>query len=176
MKNLVVLIALSSFVLFSSCEGDQGPPGPEGPPGVTILGQVFEVTIDLPYDAETGLRSAIVVFPSNVEVFNSDVVLVYRLEKVVDIDGSSLDAWSQLPQNFFLNETDIIQYVFNHTFEDAEIIIDGNFDLVSLGNQFIQNQIFRIAIVPSEFARSNLTMEELLQGINALDDNVIKLN
>ena len=43
MKNLILLFAISTTFLFSSCEGPEGPPGADG---INILGQVFEVTID----------------------------------------------------------------------------------------------------------------------------------
>ena len=89
MKNILLFFALSTTILFTSCEGD---PGPQGEPGINILGQVFEVNVDFQYNSSTGLQESLVVIPTSVEIFESDVILVYRLEKIVDINGTPTDA------------------------------------------------------------------------------------
>jgi hypothetical protein len=40
--------------------------------------------------------------------------------------------------------------VFNHTFADVQLLIDGNFDLSTLGPDFTQDQVFRFVIVPAD--------------------------
>jgi hypothetical protein len=162
MKNLLLFLALSGTVLLTSCEGDPGPPGPPGEPGINILGQVFEVTVN--FTPGNGF-SQIVDFPSNVEVFESDVVLVYLLEDVIPGSGGSIDVWSQLPQTFFIGNNTLL-YSFDHTFLDVRLFLDGNFDLSTLGSAFTDNQTFRIAVVPSEFADADMSMIELLETIN----------
>ncbi|HIB48004.1 MAG TPA: collagen-like protein [Flavobacteriaceae bacterium] len=176
MKNLLLFLAVTSALIFSSCEGDPGPPGPQGEPGINILGQVFEVNVNFQYNPDTGLQEALVNFPSTVEVFESDAILVYRLEKVVPANGGSADAWSALPQNFFLGNGDIIQYVFNHTFFDVELLIDGNFDLSLLGSDFTSDQVFRIAVVPSEFATDGISMETLLEELTIDQTEIITID
>lgn len=39
MKNILLFLALSSTVLFTSCEGDPGPPGQDG---VSFLGKFLK--------------------------------------------------------------------------------------------------------------------------------------
>lgn len=175
MKKLLLLVAVTSSLIFSACEGDPGPPGPEGAPGINILGQVFEVTVDFQYNTTTGIQEALINIPSSVEVFESDVILVYRLDQVVNASGGAADAWSPLPQNFFLGGGDIIQYVFNHTFFDVELLIDGNFDLSVLGSDFTDDQVFRIAVVPSEFATDGISMADLLEGLTLDPENIITI-
>ncbi|WP_240751481.1 hypothetical protein [Flagellimonas onchidii] len=81
--------------------------------------------------------------------------MVYRYDGSIELsDGSTADTWSQIPQSFFLPEG-TIQYVFAHTFVDAELFIDGNFDLSALSTDFTDNQSFRIVFVPSEFANGS---------------------
>lgn len=157
MKKLLLFLAISSTFLFSSCEGE------DGQDGINILGQVYEVTTDLNYDTQNNLWRNIVTIPNDIVVYESDVVLVYLLDGITPNGGD--DIWSPLPQNFFLDNGDIIQYVYNHTFFDVEVLIDGNFDLITLGNQFTDDQTFRIAIVPAEFASANLSMDDLLQNL-----------
>jgi hypothetical protein len=159
MKNLLLFLALSATVFLTSCEGDPGPPGE---PGINILGQVFEVTVNFTPGNDF---SQVVDFPSNVEVFESDAVLVYLLEDVIPGGGGTIDVWSQLPQTFFIGNNTLV-YNFDHTFLDVRLFLDGNFDLTTLGSAFTDNQTFRIAIVPSEFADANMSMAELLETIN----------
>jgi hypothetical protein len=159
MKKLFLLFAITGSLMFSSCQGDTGPPGA---PGINILGQVFEVTVNFTAGNEF---SRLVTIPSNVEVFESDVILVYWLEDVVpDGTGGTIDVWSQLPQTIYLDGGGSFQYTFNHTFIDVLLFLQGDVDLSTLGSGFTIDQVFRIAIVPSEFADANLTMEQIMNS------------
>ncbi len=157
MKKIVTLLFVSVFA-FTSCSDDgavgpQGPPGIPGEDGVNIVGQTYETpAVNFEYFAETNYYSALILIPAEIEILPSDAILVYRLE-VLEDEGGQFDAWSLIPQNFFL-EQGIIQYVYNHTDGDVELIIDGNFDLSNLDNGFTQNQIFRFVIIPSDQALS----------------------
>jgi len=55
-------------------------------------------------------------------------------------------------------------------FFDVRLFLDGNFDLSTLAPEFYQNQLFRVVVVPSDFANdpnNNLeTYGSLLQEIN----------
>ena len=153
MKKLLSLVSIVLFT-FTSCStgdgdiGPQGPPGPPGEDGLDGLGWTFEETVNFEYFPDLNMYSAFINIPDNVATINpdADAVLVYRLEV---IDGT--DTWSLIPQNFFLDQG-TIQYVFNHTDIDVEILIDGNFDLSSLSTGFTNDQTFRVVVVPSDFA------------------------
>jgi len=167
MKKSLLFFVTISTLLFTACEGDQGPPGE---PGINILGQVFEVNATF---SQNNNFQQNFVFPSNIEVFESDVVLVYWLEEVVpDGNGGSLDVWSQLPQTIYLDGGGSFQYTFNHTFLDALLFLQGDIDLTTLGNGFTNDQVFRIAIVPSEFGTTNLSMEALLQSMSVSENQI----
>jgi hypothetical protein len=170
MKQIILLLAFTSTLLFSSCEGPEGPPGDSG---LNILGQVFETTINF----NNGNNfSQIVTFPSNIEVFESDVVLVYLLSDVFDDgSGSTIDVWSQLPQTFFPPQGTLL-YTFDHTFLDVKILLDANFNLQLLGPAYTNDQVFRIAIVPSEFGTADLSMRDLLVGLEINTDNIQKID
>lgn len=146
MKKLSILFAFIAFSLTSCSSDEPGPPGPPGEPGVNIVGQTFEFEdVDFTY-YDDNFYAAIIEIPEEIEVLESDAILVYRREV---IDGT--ETWSMIPQNYFLEEG-IIQYVFNHTPNDIELLIDGNFDLATLDGAFTQNQFFRFIVVPSDFA------------------------
>ncbi|MEM7186610.1 MAG: hypothetical protein AAF466_08120 [Bacteroidota bacterium] len=158
MKNLFLFLAVSSTILFTSCEGPEGPPGE---PGINILGQVFEVTVDFTVGNDF---QQLITIPNNVEVFESDAILVYWLEDVVPGGGGTVDLWSPLPQTIYLDGGGSFQYTFNHSFVDVLLFLQGDVDLSTLGNGFTNDQTFRIAVVPSEFADANLTMDQLMSS------------
>lgn len=165
MKKLILLFV--SIVLFS-CEGPAGPPGPPGFDGINILGSVFDVTVD--FTPNNGY-SNLIPFPNDIEVFESDVVMVYLLEEQVSDPSGPIDVWTPLPQSFFLDNGLQVVYNFNHTFLDVNLFLDGNVILDTLGPGFTNNQTFRIAILPAEFAEEfNVDLnnfEEVMETLNS---------
>lgn len=155
--NIMRHIFLSLFglsFLFLSCEG---PEGPSGAPGVNILGKVIEVSVDL--DQGNGYQQ-IVTLPLDIEVFESDAILVYRHEGIFD----TADIWTPLPTTYFDAGGGTFLYTFNHTYFDVKFFLDGNFNLNTLGSEWTQNQLFRIAIVPAEYGNGSWSMEDIEQS------------
>ena len=181
MKKATLLLGSFLTLFLISCEGPQGPPGfdgfdgldgAQGPAGEDgIQGQVFEIDgVNFGYDANSNLHSAIINFGDNTdfEVFESDAVLVYRFDGEIELDdGSFANAWSLIPQNFFLDEG-TIQYTAAHNFIDVELFIDGNFDLSNLNTDFTDNQFFRVVIVPSVFLTSKMDKSNIDSVMNSL--------
>ena len=100
------------------------------------------------------------------------MILVYLLEDVVpDGQGGSLDVWSQLPQTFFTEQGTLV-YNFDHTFIDVRLFLAADFNLDLLGSSFTNDQTFRIAILPAEFADTTIDMNDLLETINISEDNL----
>lgn len=160
MKKILLTLA-AALVLFTSCEGPQGPPGLDG---INILGQTFERTVNFQFNSNSNLQQVSLSIESPLRLFESDIVLVYRLENEFP------DVWGMLPQNFFLANGDIIQYVYNYSIEGSflfsvNLFIDGNFNLNTLGSAFTQNQTFRIVVVPSDFATTS--------GVNVHDYHAV---
>lgn len=147
MKKISLLLAFIAFSLTSCSSDEPGPQGPPGEPGVNIVGQTFEFEdVDFTYYEDGNFYATVIEIPDEIEVLQSDALLVYRREV---IDGT--ETWSMIPQNYFL-DNGTIQYVFNFTAGDIELLIDGNFDLSTLDGAFTQNQFFRFVVVPSDFA------------------------
>ncbi len=178
------------IVLFTvACEGPEGPPGRDGFDGLDgldgldgIQGQVVEVDgINFDYDGDANLFSTLINYGdvTDFETIPEDAVLVYRYTGTVDLDdGSTADVWSQIPQNYFLPEG-TIQYVFEHTYVDVELFIDGNFDLSTLSTDFTDNQLFRIVFIPSEYAdaskKDTSNIENVMSSLGIGEDQVKKL-
>ena len=146
MKKTYTLILLALILV--ACEGSVGPPGPPGPAGddgLGLLGQVFEVVADL--NAGTNFEYFVEI-PQDIEVFESDVVMVYRLMGV--FEGS--DIWEPLPQTIFRN-SGILLYGFDYTLFDVRLFLDGTADFGRLDQDDTDGLIYRIAIIPADFAK-----------------------
>jgi len=159
-KIFLVFLVLISFV---SC---RGPRGYKGDPGINLLGYTFEKQVSFGYDAQANMFSVLVDIPNSIPVYDSDAVLVYRLETVPASGGGYIETFSLIPQVFFLPQG-TITYVYNHSVNDVELIIDGDFPLGNLDPVFTDNQIFRFVVLPADWANDpdiNLeTFSDLLE-------------
>lgn len=155
MKRILTLISVFA-ILLTSCEGPQGPPGFDG---VNFVGQSFERTVDLvaPNYEQT------LTIPNNIELFESDMVLVYRLVDVID----GFDVWKLLPETIYTNDGNQFQYNFEHNFDFVTVYIDApsTFDFNSLLPGDTLDQTFRVVILPVDFINS--------QDINVNDFNSV---
>ena len=183
--SIVLGAFLSLFII--SCEGPVGPPGfdgfdgrdgLDGQDGINILGTVIDIEGDFVAEDYTIFYE----FPQTVEVFESDVVLVYILwEQFEDDNGDPVDVWRLLPQTRFLNQG-LLQYNFDYSFFDVTIYLEADFDRSTLLPADTDNQVFRIAVLPAEFAagskldRSNVKAVMHTIGVTEKDVQKVKLN
>lgn len=186
MKHLKSLFGIFLVLFVVACEGPAGPPGPpgfdgfdgiDGQDGINILGTVLEIegTFDLAND-----YSLFFEFPQSVEVFESDLVLVYILfEQVDDPDGGDpIDVWRLLPQTRILDQG-LLQYNYDHTFLDVSVFLEADFDLGTLMPGDTDDQIFRIAVVPAEFGEDpNVdlsSLDSVMDNMDILDGSINKV-
>lgn len=148
----ISLFLLFSIVLFMSCEGPQGPPGFDGFDGFDgadgadgLIGSIFEVEADFTPDG----YEYYVDIPASIEVFDTDIVMAYVLTEVLD----GVDIWEPLPQTLFFGN-EILLYGYDYTFSDVRFFLDGTIDLNSLGALYTDNILFRVAVIPADFAAS----------------------
>ena len=158
-------------LILVSCEGTVGPPGPPGLPGqdgldgVGLPGLVFEVEADL--NAGTNFEY-LVEIPSEIEVLESDIVMVYRLMGV--FEGS--DIWEPLPQSIFIGK-DILLYGFDYTLFDVRLFLDGTVDFDILDRNDTDGLIYRIAVIPADFA-SKVDVKKLSKVMEVLQVTDVK--
>lgn len=153
MKKILLLLSLSSLLLLSSCYTNNETIEQ------TILNQVFETTVSF---TNSNDYSQLVNIPQDIVVYESDVILVYWLEDVIsDGSGGTFDVWTPIPQTIYTNQGSF-QYNFNHTFIDVFLFMQGDINLNSLGSDLKINQTFRIAVVGAEFAKTNPSMQQVL--------------
>lgn len=181
MKNsgrfFALLIAFVSF----SCEGPTGPPGPpgfDGQDGVNILGAVYDIVGDFTPSNGYSLFSVFAEDAPGVEVFETDVVLVYILWDQIDDPTGPIDVWRLLPQTRLLQQG-ILQYNYDFTFEDVSIFLESDFDLGTLQAGDTNNQIFRIAILPADGAgKRNLdvaNIHEVMKYLNVSESRIPRI-
>lgn len=175
MKKFLSLFTILIFT-FSSCtsdDGGMGPQGPQGPPGEPgedgLIGTVFDVEGDFTAANDYTLFAEYADFTS-VEVFESDVVLVYlRVGEDGTSGGEPVYVWRLLPQTYYV-DGGTMQYNYDYTFFDLNIFLDADVDLASLGAAFTQDQVFRVAIVPAAFASNpNVNVSDYNSVMKALD-------
>ena len=167
MKKLTLLFSvlfLTSCIESSGPVGPQGPQGPQGPAGP--VGQGFEV--EASFDESNGY-SEIFAFPSEVEVLETDIVAVYLLWDVDSETGN--DIWQPLPVSVFFDDGEL-QYAFDHTVADVQLFLTGDTDLSTVGDEFTQNQIFRVAILPVDYVQNNnIDMSKMEEVMGAMKMN-----
>lgn len=158
MKKLVFILLIS--ITITACENsEETVPAP--PP---VIGNVFEVTVDF----NAGNNYAFTgVYPQTLKVYPSDVVLVYLLETTTN---NGTPVWSLMPQTFYLDGGGIVEYNYNYTKNDFQVYLSGNVDLNTLSAGFTQNQTFRIAVLPADFA-TNVNVSNLNSVIERLKQN-----
>jgi hypothetical protein len=157
-------LIFSAFTV--SCEGPQGPPGLNGLDGVNILGSVFEVQGTFTPANEFSL---LFEFPNTLEVFETDVVLVYLLWDVTsDGNGQDVDIWRLLPQTRIVDQG-LLQYNYDFTFFDVNIFLETDFDPALLLPGDTDNQVFRVAVLPADIiASSRVDVNEFNQVMSLI--------
>ncbi len=182
MRNITWIFSTIILAIFTACEGPIGPPGPpgldgvNGQDGINLLGQVIEIEGTF---EDANDYSLFFEFPLTIEVFESDIVLVYILwGQTEDADGLPVDIWRLLPQTRLLDQG-ILQYNYDHTFFDVSIFLESDFDLSTLLPGDTDNQVFRIAVMPADFlqgSRVNLSnIEVVMDMLNAEESDIQRI-
>lgn len=138
MKRIILLLAITATFLFQGCS-------PKEEIHTDLLAEVFQVRTS--FTAANNYSKLITLNPP---IYNSDMVLVYRLFDLVN--GQSL--WRQMPQAVYLPQGEL-DYNFDFTRNDINIFLESNFDLTTLEATWSQNQVFRVVIIPGYLSNKN---------------------
>lgn len=142
MRNILSLLFISTL-LFTSCEGDQGPPGFDGVDGLDgglIVSSAFEIEVDF-----NQANNYQIIEAYGFDVFEFDVTLVYILWEIVD----GQDIWRLVPQSVeFIDGT--LTYNYDFTQNDVRLFLDGTTDFSQLTSEWTENQVFRVVVIPAD--------------------------
>ena len=171
MKRIFLLLAIVVMTTFTSCDNDPGPQGPQGPAGPES--EVFELqNVNFVLDQ----NNEYTIFQTlNPVIFDSDNILIYRMAGTIN---PQTPIWQMIPRTLFLNEGEL-DYDFDFSAVDFTIYAGGTYNLATTP-QFINNQTFRIVIIPGYFSKgSNLDLNDynaVIKYFNIDDSNVTVLN
>ncbi|CAG4993945.1 hypothetical protein DYBT9275_01268 [Dyadobacter sp. CECT 9275] len=174
-KKLMPFILIFTLLLFKGCSGPTGPEGPSGPTGPTgPKGDPGDANIGVTFDLEGVNFTAanqytfgLTFDDADVNVLESDAVLVYIHWNDQKVGNETLAAWRLLPQTAIVDQG-ILMYNFDRTLKDFSVFLEGNFNLANLASDWTQNQTFRVIVIPSDFATRKSG------GIDYTDYNAVK--
>lgn len=134
---------------FQSCEGPSGPPGQDGAPGQdALMPQAFELNNINLTRVNDNTYEYFSVFNTHIggELFDDENVLIYRMSGTVN---PSTPIWQLIPRTVYF--PDATQLVYDYDFSKVDFVITafGNYNL-GLKPEFLNNQTFRIVIIPTE--------------------------
>lgn len=189
MRKISLVLGSLMALFFISCTGPQGPPGfdgfdgldgldgldgRDGQDGVNILGQVLDIEGSFTAENDYAILYA---FPQTVEVFETDIVLVYLLwDQTEDNNGEAVDIWRLMPQTRILDQG-LLQYNYDHTFFDVNLFLEFNFNEADLLPGDTNDQVFRIAILPAELTQGKLdtsNIHSVMGRLNITEENIQK--
>ncbi|QKX06574.1 hypothetical protein HN014_17185 [Aquimarina sp. TRL1] len=170
MKNSIQLLSLFLLFLTSSCVINDDD--------IHDHDFIDNDTIGATYELETNFsaqeNSVRFTFPNN--IVKSDVVLVYRLEA----QDNGLDVWEPLPTaTIFFDDGSTLIYRYNFTLGDVDIILEND-NIDALSAEYINRQVFRIVVVPANFANSNSVnlknLHSVLSALKINENNISKVS
>lgn len=173
MKRIFLLLAFIGITTLSSCEGEPGPQGPPGPSDGNTISEVFElqnVNFQLNQNNEYTIFQQL-----NPVLYDSDVMLIYRLSGTIN---AQTPIWQLIPRTLFLNEGEL-DYDFDFSAVDFTIYAGGTYNIATTP-QFIQNQTFRIVIIPGYFSKGTSVdytdYNAVIKNFNIDDSKITVLN
>jgi len=147
MKKILTLFAVVGLIAFSSCEGPEGPPGEPG-----LSPQAFEIrnvnlsrVTDTHYELSSSFNSEV-----GGDLYDDESVLIYRMTGTIN---SNTPVWQLIPRTLYLDNGNELDYDYDFSKVDFVIYADGTYNLAGTPN-LIQNQTFRIVIIPSDLLAS----------------------
>ena len=158
MRQISLFLGIIASIIFTACEGPQGPEGIPGLDGVNITGAAFDRDVDFGFDDDYKVR---LIFPGNIEPAESDAVMVYHL-----VENNGKDIWQPLPRNLFL-EDGILSYGFEYRFDlngpdYVELFLDGTVNFSTpINEDFTKGQVFRVAILPVDLLDGRTDLKTL---------------
>ena len=164
MKKITLVLAFIGMITLQSCSTNNDNIDND------TISEVFEYTNVnfFPND-----YSVVLTYPHT--IFNSDMVLVYRLSGTFQGE----DVWKPLPETYYFDDGTLdLRYDFDFTRFDAEIRLEG-FDLAGVSNAYKLNQIFRVVVVPGYFGKnSKMNFKDykaVVKALNIDESKIIKV-
>jgi hypothetical protein len=172
MKKIITLLAVIGMFSLQGCTGPEGIPGQDGVKGDPgFVSEVFELkNINFVNNPTDGY---IIYQKLTPNITASDVILIYRLAGTLN---SNTPIWQPIPRTLFLTQGEL-DYDFDFSKEDFTIYAGGTYNL-SLTPQYLNNQTFRIVIVPGSFSASvdKSNYNAVMSALKIKENQIQKMN
>ncbi|WP_394776639.1 hypothetical protein [Flavobacterium sp.] len=162
MKKIFILFAVVGLIAFSGCSNNDDDVDNDTIP------QAFEinnVNLGRVADNEYNLKSTF-QFEVGGNLYDDETVLIYRLTGTIN---PSTPVWQLIPRTIYLDNGNELDYDFDFSKIDFIITARGTYNLLNTPS-YINNQTFRVVIVPSVLA-STLKTDNYLDVMKTLKLN-----
>ena len=172
MKKLFTLLALIGIVSLQSCTVSEVAPINDN----DTIPQAFEiknVNLGRVADNEYNISSTF-QFEIGGDLFNDETILVYRMSGLVN---STTPIWQLIPRTIYLSNGNELDYDFDFSKKDFFITARGTYNLLNTP-QYIDNQTFRIVILPTNLL-SSVNKDNyiaVMAALNLKESQVQKIN
>lgn len=169
MKKITLVLAFIGMITLNSCTVNKVVE--RDLVDYDTIAEVFEVTTSF---SENNDFSRLVTF--NPPIYNSDMVLIYRLSGY----SNGTDYWKLLPETFYFNDG-TLDYKFDYVSSsyNVELYMEG-FELWNLSSQVLNNQTFRIVVIPAAFTNKSAVdysdYNATIEMLGYKDSKIIKLD
>ena len=163
MKRIITLFSIIGLLAFSGCEGPEGIPGQDG-----LTADAFEiknVNLGRVTDNQYSISSTF-LYEIGGDLFNDETILVYRLTGTIN---STTPIWQLIPRTIYHDDGNELDYDYDFSKVDFVISARGTYNLVNKPS-FINNQTFRIVIIPSNLL-SKVNKEDYFLVMKSLNLN-----
>jgi len=167
MKKILTLFAVVGLMAFSSCSNDDNEIDNDTIPEAFEIKNVNLAKVaDNLYTLESTFQ-----FEIGGNLYDDETILVYRLTGTVN---SNTPIWQLIPRTIYLDNGNELDYDFDFSKVDFVISARGTYNLLNTPN-YINNQTFRIVIIPSYLA-STVNKNNYLEVMKAakLNESQIK--
>lgn len=146
MKKILTLFAVVGLMAFSSCsDNDNDVDNDTIPQAFEVKNVNLTKVTNIHYEYANDFAPFI-----GGDLYNDETVLIYRK---TDQTNSGATVWQLIPKTTNFDNGDVADYFFDFSKEDFIIKVIASFDLATEPS-LINNQTFRVVIVPSVLATS----------------------
>jgi hypothetical protein len=159
MKKITLFLAFIGMITLNGCTVNEEISGPD----YDTISEVFELrNVNFSYNNQDGyfIRRNL-----NPNIYDSDVILIYRMSDVIN---ANTPVWQLIPRTLYLPQGEL-DYDFDFSKIDFTIYAGGTYNLEMTPN-YIDNQTFRIVIVPGSFKTATKKID-----LNNYEDVISKL-
>lgn len=173
MKKIITLFAVTGMFILQGCTIENDPDFVDN----DTIAEVYQLdNVGFNYNLNDGFN---IYEELNPLLYDEDVILIYR--KIGYINATNAPIWQLIPRTIYLENGRELDYDFDFSNEHFIIYAKGNYD-VRLTPQYINNQTFRIVIVPgSKSGSAKFANKNDFSDYNAvikkykIDDSYIKV-